>query len=127
MAQGTVAAVVQSVQHQRRQRKLVYHLRFIVAVAERADVILMGHFGFGNNDRSRRDLIAYGAEQLHQQMGAGQMDTVGAHLFPQIAHRVQADIVRALNQVMQQYADNSDQHLGIVEVESHLIGAEGGL
>ena len=114
-----------SVQHQRRQGKLIDHLRFVMTVAEVADVIFMRHVGFGDDHRTGRDRIGNSAEQLNQQMGFFQMDAARAGGFPHIADGVETHIVRAFLQVVEQHPHHADQHLWIAEVKIDLIGAEG--
>ena len=63
-------------QHQRGQRELINHLRFIFAVTEVSNVIFMRNVRLGDNHRSRGDSLGNGAEKLDELMGLLKVDAV---------------------------------------------------
>ena len=78
-----VAAVAsdQSVDQQRRQRKVVDHMGF-VGVAEVSQILAVGNVGFRNDNALGGVVFNQQAQNLDQFVGLLQMDGRRTHLFP---------------------------------------------
>jgi hypothetical protein len=81
----------EGVERQRRQREVVDHLRFVVAVAKIADVLCVWDVGFSYQDHVGCDVVQRGAQQLDDAMGLRQVDAACARLLPHEADGVEAD------------------------------------
>ena len=66
LAQRADILAVHRMQHQRRQRELINHLRFIFAVTEVRDVIFMRNVRLGDNHRAGGNRLGNGAEMLDE-------------------------------------------------------------
>ena len=110
-------------QQQRRQAELVDHVR-LVAVAEIADVLGMGHVGLGEQHQARLQHLQHIAQQLDHLVRLRQVDAAGADLFPQIGNGVEADDLGAVMDIEQQNIQKLEQHIRVGEVDIDLVVAE---
>src|SRR5210317_2208959 len=85
VSQNRTVFFEEGIEQQRRQSKVVNHLRLIFAVSKVADVLLVGYIGFRNNDDIRGNQIQYTPEEFNHVVGLTQMDTSGADFFPQVS------------------------------------------
>jgi len=117
---------------ERREGEVVHHLGFIGAArlrercAEVTDVIFMRHIRLGDQQDAGRHGVENCPPQLHNRVRLRQVDARRAGRLPQIGNRVEANDLRALGDVMQQYIRHLQEHLGIGIVEVDLVCAEGG-
>ncbi len=114
------------VQHKRRQRELINHLRFIFTITKVRDVVFMRNVCLRNQHRTWSHPVRDGAEKLNKAMRLFQMNAVCSRDFPHKADGIQADITSPFHKVMQQHIHHRNQHFRRGEIEIDLVFAEGG-
>ena len=99
------------VQQQRRKAELIDGM-CLVSVAEVADVLLVRHIGFRQQNGPRRKIIDQVAHQLDDRMRLGQMHARRADSLPQETDGVQANDGGPVLDVQQQDVQRLEQHVG---------------
>ena len=119
-------SILEGVQHQRRQREVVDHLRLVRAIAEVGDVVGVGNVGFGDHRDVRRHRVEHVPEELDHLVGLRKVGAGGTDLLPQIGDGVQPHEIGAVAHVEEQDLDHLQQHPRVLEVEVDLILGERG-
>ncbi len=112
------------VQDQRRQGEVIDRVG-LVPIAEIRQVFGLWHIGFGQQDQRFGGEIGKQAHQAHNGMGAGQVDAVGADLFPDECHSIEPQNAHAVFHMQADDRQEFGQHLRVGEIQIDLIMGKG--
>ena len=110
-------------QNERWQREVVDDMSF-VPFAEIAQVLGLGHIGFGQKDDRFDGVVAQQSDQLHDGVGLRQVDRRRPRLFPQERHRIETDDLNSVVDMRPNDPKEFEQNLWITKIKVDLIVAE---
>ena len=81
---------------ERRKRKVIDELRFILSIAEIGNVLFVRHIGFGDEMDMRGNVIKHGAQELNDGVRLRKVNAGGADLLPKICDGIETNELRAV-------------------------------